>query len=207
MVFFPVVTAGPITRVQVLVEQLEVRHRFDYGGMQSGLLADRPRVLQEADGRRRPCGLRQHGIRRPVPLFAHRNGLIFTVAAVFFSIQLYCDFSGYTDVVRGSARLFGVELPLNFRAPYFARRGEGLLAAVAHVTDGLAARLRLHPARRQPAGQAAPRPQRDDGLPGVRPVARRGAQLLGVGWAERHLHDRRREDCSRRETRWWTGCE
>ena len=48
------------------------------------------------------------------------DGLIFTVAAVFFAVQLYCDFSGYTDIVRGSARLFGVELPINFRAPYFA---------------------------------------------------------------------------------------
>lgn len=120
VVFFPIVTAGPITRVQTLVPQLRERHRFDPAGTQSGLLligggffkklmvADRLAVFVASvfDDPRQFAGTEQ--------------GLIFSVAAVFFAIQLYCDFSGYTDIVRGSARLFGVELPQNFAAPYFA---------------------------------------------------------------------------------------
>lgn len=121
VMFFPVVTAGPITRIQTLVPQFGVRHRFDYGSMQSGLLligwgffkklmvADRLGVFVNAV------------FDNPHDYSGTVNGLIFSVAAVFFAIQLYCDFSGYTDIVRGSARLFGVELPINFRAPYFAR--------------------------------------------------------------------------------------
>lgn len=121
VVFFPIVTAGPITRVQTLVPQLRRRHRFDPATMQSGLLligrgffkklmvADRLAVFVATvfDDPRQFAGTEQ--------------GLVFAVAAAFFAIQLYCDFSGYTDIVRGSARLFGVELPLNFTAPYFAR--------------------------------------------------------------------------------------
>lgn len=119
--FFPVVTAGPITRVQSLVSQFQRRHRFDPQAVRSGLLlvgrgffkklmvADRLAVFVSSvfDDPRSHAGATE--------------GLLFSVAAVFFAIQLYCDFSGYTDIVRGSARLFGVELPLNFRAPYFAR--------------------------------------------------------------------------------------
>lgn len=119
--FFPVVTAGPITRVQHLVPQLQERHRFDFSAFRSGVLligrgffkklmvADRLAVFVASVF----DDPRSHG--------GTTEGLLFSVAAVFFAIQLYCDFSGYTDIVRGSARLFGVELPLNFRAPYFAR--------------------------------------------------------------------------------------
>lgn len=42
------------------------------------------------------------------------------LATVGFSIQIYCDFSGYSDIARGLARLFGYELPVNFRTPYFS---------------------------------------------------------------------------------------
>jgi alginate O-acetyltransferase complex protein AlgI len=43
------------------------------------------------------------------------------VAVLFYAIQIYCDFSGYTDMAIASARLLGYELPINFRFPYFAR--------------------------------------------------------------------------------------
>lgn len=42
------------------------------------------------------------------------------LATFFFAIQLYCDFSGYTDIALGSARLLGINLTQNFKAPYFA---------------------------------------------------------------------------------------
>ena len=42
------------------------------------------------------------------------------LGAMLFAVQIYCDFSGYTDIARGISRIFGVEIPLNFRAPYFS---------------------------------------------------------------------------------------
>jgi D-alanyl-lipoteichoic acid acyltransferase DltB (MBOAT superfamily) len=117
--FFPLVTAGPITRVQDLAAQLRLRHTFDYDGMNSGLLligvgffkklviADRVVVFVD----------RVFASPRAVP---ESGSSLLLLAAVFFAVQLYCDFSGYTDIVRGSALLFGVELPVNFRTPYFA---------------------------------------------------------------------------------------
>jgi D-alanyl-lipoteichoic acid acyltransferase DltB (MBOAT superfamily) len=121
VMFFPIVSAGPITRFEVLVPQLAVRHRFQYAKMNSGLLligrgffkklmvADRLGVLVAAV------------FDNPHDFTGTGQGLVFFIAAAAFAVQLYCDFSGYTDIVRGSARLFGVELPVNFRAPYLAR--------------------------------------------------------------------------------------
>lgn len=121
VIFFPVMTMGPITRIDTIVPQLSVKYKFDYEKMQSGLLligwgffkklmiADRLAVFVNAV------------FDNPHAHSGTKDGLLFFVAAVFFAIQLYTDFSGYSDIARGTARLFGVNLPLNFAAPYFAR--------------------------------------------------------------------------------------
>jgi D-alanyl-lipoteichoic acid acyltransferase DltB (MBOAT superfamily) len=49
-----------------------------------------------------------------------RPSLLIWVGAVMFATQIYCDFSGYTDIARGISRVFGVEIPLNFDGPYFS---------------------------------------------------------------------------------------
>jgi len=119
--FFPIVTMGPITRLQNLVPQLQAKHRFRYERMQSALLLigwGFFKKLVIADGL---AIFVSSVFDNPRNFSGAESGLIFFVAAIFFAIQLYTDFSGYTDIVRGSARLFGVDLPLNFRAPYFAR--------------------------------------------------------------------------------------
>ena len=70
-------------------------------------------------------------------------------AGVFaFAIQIYADFSAYTDIARGSSRWLGFELTENFDHPYLARDAGGLLAALEHLALDLVPRLRLHPARR-----------------------------------------------------------
>ena len=48
------------------------------------------------------------------------HGFSLLLATFFFTLQIYCDFSGYTDIARGSAKLFNIELMENFRSPYFA---------------------------------------------------------------------------------------
>ena len=68
-----------------------------------------------------------------------------------FAAQIYCDFSGYTDMAIGLALLLGFVLPQNFDRPYLAHQPAGLLAPLAHHALALAARLPVHPARRQPA--------------------------------------------------------
>lgn len=121
IIFFPIMTMGPITRVQDLVPQLSRKYKFDYDNMRSGLLLmgwGYFKKLMIADRLAVFVGTvfgNVHNYSGTV------NGLIFLVAGVFYAVQLYTDFSGYTDIVRGSARIFGVDLPLNFTAPYFAR--------------------------------------------------------------------------------------
>ena len=121
VMFFPIVTMGPITRVQTLVPQLKQRHSFDYDGMQSGLLLIGRGFFKKLMVADVLAVFVNTVFTNPQQYKGTVDGLIFTVAAVFFSVQLYCDFSGYTDIVRGSARLFGVDLPVNFRAPYLSR--------------------------------------------------------------------------------------
>jgi alginate O-acetyltransferase complex protein AlgI len=121
VMFFPVVTAGPITKVQSLTTQFRSKHRFDYGGMQSGLLLVGRGFFKKLIIADRLAVFVDSVFNSPRSYVWNVNGLILFIAACFFAVQLYMDFSAYTDIVRGSARLFGVELPINFRAPYFAR--------------------------------------------------------------------------------------
>lgn len=118
--FFPIVASGPITRVQALTAQLSKRYRFDYDRMQSGLLLIGLGFFKKLLIADRLAVFVNTVFDAPGEFTAGTNGAVLLVAAVFFSIQLYCDFSGYTDIVRGSARLFGIELPINFRSPYFS---------------------------------------------------------------------------------------
>ena len=71
-------------------------------------------------------------------------------AVLAFTFQLFLDFSAYTEMAIGTAMIFGVVLPENFRRPYLGDRPPRLLAALAHLAVEFPARLSLHPARRQP---------------------------------------------------------
>ncbi len=70
-------------------------------------------------------------------------------AGVFaFAIQIYADFSAYTDIARGVAKWYGFDLIKNFERPYLADRPGRLLAPLEHFAVDVVSRLRLHPARR-----------------------------------------------------------
>ena len=115
--FFPQLVAGPIERAQHLLPQFFGKHEFSYDRATSGLrlilwglfkkivVADRVAILVKA----------VYADPRSYP------GLPLVVATVFFTIQIYCDFSGYTDIAIGSARLLGFDLMANFRQPYFSK--------------------------------------------------------------------------------------
>jgi D-alanyl-lipoteichoic acid acyltransferase DltB (MBOAT superfamily) len=114
--FFPQLVAGPIERAQHLLPQFYTKHEFSYDLAVSGLrlifwglfkkivVADRLAILVKA----------VYADPRSYP------GLPLVIATIFFGIQIYCDFSGYTDIAIGSARLLGFDLMKNFRQPYFS---------------------------------------------------------------------------------------
>jgi alginate O-acetyltransferase complex protein AlgI len=117
VMFFPQLVAGPIERPQNLLHQFREWHEFDYVNVTSGLkrmawgffkklvVADRL-ALYVNDVYAAP---RAH------------NGLQLTIATFFFAYQIYCDFSGYSDIAIGAAQVLGFRLMENFRTPYYSR--------------------------------------------------------------------------------------
>lgn len=115
--FFPTTLAGPITRVSTLIEQFE-----------------KPRKLDSADGGRAlfliGLGLSKklliadylaaNLINRVFDFPALYSGFEVLIAVYAYALQIYFDFSGYTDMAIGSALLLGIKLPPNFNAPYAA---------------------------------------------------------------------------------------
>jgi D-alanyl-lipoteichoic acid acyltransferase DltB (MBOAT superfamily) len=117
--FFPQVAAGPIARGGHLLPQLAEKHSFSYERMRSALLLMAWGFLKKlliAD----PLGVMVRTVFDKPHAFGS-DGVLLIGAAVAFSIQIYCDFSAYTDLARGAARLFGVDLMKNFDRPYAAR--------------------------------------------------------------------------------------
>lgn len=115
--FFPQLVAGPIERSKNLLVQLREAHPLEYENIRKGALlvlyglflkmviADRAAIIVNT----------VYGDSAKYP------GFYIIVATIFFSIQIYCDFYGYSTIARGSALLMGIRLMDNFEAPYYAR--------------------------------------------------------------------------------------
>lgn len=115
--FFPQLVAGPIERSKNLLVQLREPHSLEYENIRKGALlvlyglflkmviADRAAIIVNT----------VYGDSEKYP------GFYIIVATLFFSIQIYCDFYGYSTIARGSALLMGIQLMDNFEAPYYAR--------------------------------------------------------------------------------------
>lgn len=114
--FFPQLLAGPIGRADSLLPQLKKERFFDYRNVTYGLKLmawGYFKKLVIAD------------VFATVVNKVYDNpysyvGLVFIITTVMFAIEIYCDFSGYSDIAIGCARLFGIELMTNFKTPYFA---------------------------------------------------------------------------------------
>ncbi|TAJ19415.1 MAG: MBOAT family protein [Planctomycetota bacterium] len=115
--FFPQLVAGPIVRAKDFLPQMEFRPRLDRAWVHDG-------IWRIAIGLAKKTLLADMVARYLVdPVYAHPeqySPLMHLVALYAFSAQIYCDFSGYSDIAIGSARLFGFELLENFDAPYRA---------------------------------------------------------------------------------------
>jgi alginate O-acetyltransferase complex protein AlgI len=115
LLFFPHLIAGPIVRAHQFLPQVRRDRRLDWSrvelgarlfvfGMLKKVVADQLAMVVD-------------------PVFgrpdAYATGTVWT-AVVCYAVQIYCDFSGYTDMAIGGAHVLGIKLPINFRMPYFA---------------------------------------------------------------------------------------
>ena len=115
--FFPLLVAGPIERATHLLPQLTRSREFDYAKAVDGL-------RQILWGLFKKIVIADNCAKYTDVIFGNSDsslGSTLAVGAVFFTIQIYCDFSGYSDIALGTARLFGIELLSNFAFPYFSR--------------------------------------------------------------------------------------
>jgi alginate O-acetyltransferase complex protein AlgI len=117
VMFYPQLVAGPIERPQNVLHQFYERVPFDYERVVSGLrqmlwglfkkivIADRLSIYVDAVYR----------------FPDHHSGISSLVAAIFFTFQIYCDFSGYSDIALGAAKVLGIKLMTNFDFPLYSR--------------------------------------------------------------------------------------
>ncbi|MDR6760955.1 D-alanyl-lipoteichoic acid acyltransferase DltB (MBOAT superfamily) [Flavobacterium sp. 2755] len=115
--FFPLLVAGPIERATHLLPQIKQKRTFDYEKAVDGL-------RQILWGLFKKIVIADQCAEYANQIFNHSNdysGSTLVVGAVFFAFQIYGDFSGYSDIALGVARLFGIELLRNFAFPYFSR--------------------------------------------------------------------------------------
>jgi D-alanyl-lipoteichoic acid acyltransferase DltB (MBOAT superfamily) len=114
--FFPQLVAGPIERPQHLLPQLFQKHDFDYDRVRDGLMLMLWGMFKKVVVADRLAVIVDHVYGQP----ERYPGAILTLGTVFFAFQIYCDFSGYSDIAVGAARVMGVELMRNFNRPYAA---------------------------------------------------------------------------------------
>ncbi|QXP67482.1 MBOAT family protein [Polaribacter sp. AHE13PA] len=115
--FFPQLVAGPIERATNLLPQFHKERKFDYNYAVSGMkliLWGLVKKVAIADN----CAVYVNQI---FDNYQEQSGLTLIIGAVFFAFQIYGDFSGYSDIAIGTARLFGFDLMRNFKYPYFSR--------------------------------------------------------------------------------------
>ena len=114
--FFPQLVAGPIERTDALLPQIKKKHTFSYETAAYGMKRmawGYFKKLVIAD----TMAFYVDQVYNQLPLF---KGFALVLATFFFAIQIYCDFSGYSDIAAGAASILGIRLMTNFRSPYFA---------------------------------------------------------------------------------------
>ena len=114
--FFPQLVAGPIERTNNLLPQIKAHHEFDYSQAVYGV------KLMAWGFFKKLC------IADVLAVYVDKvfsdvysyEGFPLVLAVGFFTMQIYCDFSGYSDIARGCSKVLGIELMENFRSPYLS---------------------------------------------------------------------------------------
>ncbi len=115
--FFPQLVAGPIERATNLLPQFLKKREFNYDTAVDGMrqiLWGLFKKIVVADN----CAVY---VDQVFSTYAEQSGSTLLMAAIFFTFQIYGDFSGYSDIAIGTAKLFGIKLMRNFNVPYFSR--------------------------------------------------------------------------------------
>jgi alginate O-acetyltransferase complex protein AlgI len=117
VMFYPQLVAGPIERPQNMLHQFHEQHSFNYENVSNGLKLMAWGFFKKVV------------IADRLSLFVNQvydnptayEGIPLIVATLFFTFQIYCDFSGYSDIALGSAQVMGFKLMQNFNRPYFSK--------------------------------------------------------------------------------------
>jgi D-alanyl-lipoteichoic acid acyltransferase DltB (MBOAT superfamily) len=117
VLFFPELISGPIERPKTLLPQLKQEHPFVYADVVSGLQLALFGLFKKVMIADRLSSFVSQVYDRPQAY----SGVSLTIATVLFAFQLYCDFSGYTDMARGIGQIFGLNLMKNFDRPFFSK--------------------------------------------------------------------------------------
>lgn len=115
--FFPQLVAGPIERATNLLPQFLNKRKFNYDTAVDGMrqiLWGLFKKIVVADN----CSVY---VDQVFSTYNHQSGSTLLLAAILFTFQIYSDFSGYSDIAIGTAKLFGIKLMRNFNVPYFSR--------------------------------------------------------------------------------------
>ena len=114
--FFPQLVAGPIERAAQLLPQFQIKRHFNYEYAVSGIRLILFGLFKKVVVADRLA----YSVSLVYDSPQEFSGLAIITATIFFAIQIYCDFSGYSDIAIGTARLFGFDLMTNFKTPYFS---------------------------------------------------------------------------------------
>ncbi len=114
VMFYPQLVAGPIERPQNLLHQFRENHDFDYDRIISGLRLMAWGLFKKVVIADRLSILVNTVYNNP----ENHNSLSLIVATIFFTFQIFCDFSGYSDIAIGAAKIMGFKLMTNFNRPY-----------------------------------------------------------------------------------------
>ena len=117
VMFYPQLVAGPIERPQNLIHQFYEKHVWDTARVKSGLLQMMQGFFKKvviADRLAMVVDLAYANL-------SNQSSLNLIIASIFYSFQIYCDFSGYSDIAIGASRVMGFKLMNNFNAPYTAK--------------------------------------------------------------------------------------
>lgn len=117
VMFYPQLVAGPIERPQNILHQFHTKHRFSYKNVTNGLKLMAWGMFKKVVVGDHLAIMVDKVYNNPTQY----EGLPLIIATIFFAFQIYCDFSGYSDIALGSAEVMGFKLMQNFDRPYFSK--------------------------------------------------------------------------------------
>ena len=116
MIYFPKLLAGPIERSETFLKQINAPGAFHYSDGSLGMR----KILWGCFQKIAIANVLAKYVNAVYSNLQGNSGGALLLASLFFTIEIYCDFSGYSDIAIGVSRLFGIQLMDNFHSPYFS---------------------------------------------------------------------------------------